>query len=113
MSYEFLTYEQKGRITYVTINRPERLNALHPPANAELYQAFTRFNDDPDAWIAVPIVGPNLAAITQYLNPVFAISLAALILGETVETFHLAGIAAILAGIYLSSSRRQRSTRGK
>ena len=66
------------------------------------------------AWnLAVPIVGPNLAAITQYLNPVFAISLAALILGETVETFHLAGIAAILAGIYLSSSRRQRSTRGK
>jgi len=61
---------------------------------------------------AVPIVGPNLAAITQYLNPVFSISLAALILGETVETFHLAGIAAILVGIYLSSSRRQRGTRG-
>ena len=53
MSYEFLTYEQKGRITYVTINRPERLNALHPPANAELNQAFERFNDDPDAWIAI------------------------------------------------------------
>ena len=53
MSYEFLTYEQKGRITYVTINRPERLNALHPPANAELYDAFTRFNDDPDAWVAI------------------------------------------------------------
>ena len=53
MSYEFLTYEQKERITYVTINRPERLNALHPPANAELYDAFTRFNDDPDAWVAI------------------------------------------------------------
>ena len=53
MSYEFLIYEQKERITYVTINRPERLNALHPPANAELYDAFTRFNDDPDAWVAI------------------------------------------------------------
>ena len=53
MSYEFIRYEQKGRITYVTINRPERLNALHPPANAELYDAFTRFNDDPDAWVAI------------------------------------------------------------
>ena len=53
MSYEFITYEQKGRITYVTINRPERLNALHPPANAELNDAFTRFNDDPDAWVAI------------------------------------------------------------
>lgn len=65
------------------------------------------------AWnLAVPIVGANLAAITQYLNPVFAISLAALILGEIVEVFHLAGIATILAGIYLSGSRRRRSTRG-
>ncbi len=64
------------------------------------------------AWnLAVPIVGPNLAAITQYINPVFAISLAALILGESVEAFHLVGIAAILAGIYLSGSRRRRKTR--
>jgi drug/metabolite transporter (DMT)-like permease len=61
------------------------------------------------AWnVAVPIVGPNLAAITQYLNPVFAITLAALILGETVEDFHLAGIATILLGIYLSGRRRKR-----
>ena len=64
------------------------------------------------AWnLAVPIVGANLAAITQYLNPVFAVSLAALILGESVEAFHLVGIAAILAGIYLSGSRRHRRTR--
>ncbi len=64
------------------------------------------------AWnLAVPIVGPNLAAITQYINPVFAISLAALILGESIEAFHLVGIAVILAGIYLSGSRRQRRTR--
>ena len=61
------------------------------------------------AWIyAVPVVGPNLAAITQYINPVFAITLAALILGESIETYHLIGIAAILAGIYLSGSRRRR-----
>ncbi|MCY3638114.1 MAG: enoyl-CoA hydratase-related protein, partial [Chloroflexi bacterium] len=53
MSYEFITYEKKDRIAYVTINRPERLNALHPPANAELYHAFSAFRDDPDAWIAI------------------------------------------------------------
>jgi len=58
------------------------------------------------AWnVAVPAVGANAAAITQYLNPVFAVILAVMILGERVETFHLAGIAAILAGIYLSGSR--------
>lgn len=53
MAYEFINYEKKGRIAYVTINRPERLNALHPPANAELFDAFTSFNDDPDVWVAI------------------------------------------------------------
>ena len=53
MGYEFIKYEKRGRIAYVTINRPERLNALHPPANAELYQAFSDFRDDPDAWVAI------------------------------------------------------------
>ena len=53
MPYEFIKYERKGRIAYITINRPERLNALHPPANAELYDVFTSFCDDPEAWIAI------------------------------------------------------------
>ena len=53
MPYEFLTYEKRGRIAYVTINRPERLNALHPPANAEMLRAFSDFRDDPDAWVAI------------------------------------------------------------
>ncbi len=61
--------------------------------------------------LAVPIIGTNMAAITQYLNPVFAVVLAALILGERVETYHLAGIAAILAGIYLSGSRQRPKAR--
>jgi enoyl-CoA hydratase/carnithine racemase len=38
---------------YITIERPERLNALHPPANLELFNAFTEFNNDPDAWVAI------------------------------------------------------------
>lgn len=53
MAYEFIKYEKKGRLAYVTINRPERLNALHPPANAELYDAFSDFRDDPDVWVAI------------------------------------------------------------
>ena len=53
MSYEFLTYEKKGRIAYVTIQRPERMNALHPYANAEMLEAFTDFRDDPDVWVAI------------------------------------------------------------
>ena len=53
MSYEFIIYEKRGRIAYVTINRPERLNALHPPASAEMRTAFTDFRDDPDVWVAI------------------------------------------------------------
>ena len=53
MKYEFLEYTTKGKIAYITINRPERLNALHPPANAELRAAFTSFRDDPNVWVAI------------------------------------------------------------
>jgi enoyl-CoA hydratase/carnithine racemase len=53
MSFEFITCEKKGRIAYLTINRPERLNALHPPANEEMLEAFTDFRDDPELWVAI------------------------------------------------------------
>ena len=53
MGYEFIVYEKRGRIAYLTINRPDRLNALHPPANGEMRDAMTDFRDDPDAWVAI------------------------------------------------------------
>jgi crotonobetainyl-CoA hydratase len=37
----------------VTLNRPERLNALHPPANAELGRVFDDFAADDDLWLAI------------------------------------------------------------
>ena len=53
MSYEFILYEKRDRTAYVTINRPEALNALHPPASAEMLDAFTDFRDDPDVWVSI------------------------------------------------------------
>jgi len=53
MAYEFLKYEKKERIAYVTINRPERMNALHPPAHLEFWDVFSDFRDDPDVWVAI------------------------------------------------------------
>ncbi|MQG65574.1 MAG: enoyl-CoA hydratase [SAR202 cluster bacterium] len=53
MEYEFINYEKKDKIVYITINRPERLNALHPPANLEMKTAFMTFENDPDAWVAI------------------------------------------------------------
>ena len=53
MAYEFATYEKEGRIATVTINRPERMNALHPPANLELHDIWNDFQNDPEVWIGI------------------------------------------------------------
>ena len=53
MAYEFATYEKQGRIAVVTINRPERMNSLHPPANFELDAIWSDFERDPDLWVGI------------------------------------------------------------
>lgn len=50
---EFCTTEMDGKLLIVTLNRPERLNALHPPANAELAGVFDDFAENDDAWVAI------------------------------------------------------------
>ena len=50
---EFCEVVKKGRLTQVTINRPEVMNALHPPANFELAEVFDDFVQDPDQWVAI------------------------------------------------------------
>ena len=47
MSYRFATYEKRGRIAYVTLNRPEVMNALHLEAHLELAEIWEDFRDDP------------------------------------------------------------------
>ena len=53
MPYKYLTYEKKDRIAYITINRPHRLNALHPLVGSEMREIFSDFRDDPDLWVAI------------------------------------------------------------
>jgi enoyl-CoA hydratase/carnithine racemase len=53
MQLEFIRYEKRNRIAYVTINRPDVMNALHPPANEELSRVWDDFAADPDAWVAI------------------------------------------------------------
>ena len=45
--------ERDGRIFTITINRPERMNALHPPGNAEVAELFDEFQNDPELWVAI------------------------------------------------------------
>ncbi len=53
MGYQFASYEKNGRIAIVTLNRPERMNALHPPANHELHEIWNDFERDPDLWVGI------------------------------------------------------------
>lgn len=51
--YQFISYQAEDRIAVVTLNRPEVANALHPPASAELADAWRRVRDDDDVWVAI------------------------------------------------------------
>jgi enoyl-CoA hydratase/carnithine racemase len=53
MIYEFATYEKRGRIAYVILNRPEVMNALHLEAHLELKEIWEDFRDDPEVWVAI------------------------------------------------------------
>jgi enoyl-CoA hydratase/carnithine racemase len=53
MSYDHVIYERRGHVAYVTLNRPERMNALDAHSHAELIEIFDDFEQDPDAWLAI------------------------------------------------------------
>ena len=53
MELEFVRYEKRDRIARVTINRPDVMNALHPPASDELSRVWDDFAADPDVWVAI------------------------------------------------------------
>lgn len=46
-------YEKKGQLAYVTINRPERRNAIDPKTSQEMKDVFEAFKADDDAWVAI------------------------------------------------------------
>jgi enoyl-CoA hydratase/carnithine racemase len=50
---EFCKLEESDRILTVRINRPERLNALHSPANIELGLVFDHFSEDDGLGVAI------------------------------------------------------------
>ena len=48
MAYKFIKYEASAGIGRVTLNRPEKLNALSPQLQAELIECLTDADEDPD-----------------------------------------------------------------
>jgi len=49
----YVKVEHEGKLTLITLDRPEVLNALHPPAHHELAQVFDEFASDPEQWVAI------------------------------------------------------------
>ena len=50
---EFVNVRQEGHVLVVEMNRPEKMNALHPPANKELSDVFDEFAANKDLWVAI------------------------------------------------------------
>jgi acetyl-CoA C-acetyltransferase len=50
---EFCEVSKDGHVWTVTINRPEVMNALHPPANAEVAEVWDAFASDAEAWVGI------------------------------------------------------------
>ncbi len=53
MKFETIIYEKIGRKAVITLNRPQRMNALSNQMTLELHQAWKDFRDDPEVWVAI------------------------------------------------------------
>lgn len=47
------TFRLDGHVATITYNRPEALNAINAEMRRDLNDAFSRFRDDEDAWVAI------------------------------------------------------------
>ena len=53
MAYEYASYAKKGHIATITINRPQVLNAVHPPATVELSAIWDDAIADDNVWVVI------------------------------------------------------------
>ena len=53
MEYVNLIIEQEGKVGYITINRPKKLNALNKVTIEELHEAFAELDEDPGVRVII------------------------------------------------------------
>ncbi|MBI2887028.1 MAG: enoyl-CoA hydratase/isomerase family protein [Chloroflexi bacterium] len=52
-TFETILYEKRGKIVYVTLNRPHILNAFNDQMAEEINEAWFEFDADPEAHVAI------------------------------------------------------------
>jgi len=58
-----LIYEVKDKVAYITINRPEAMNAMDPEVYEEISRAWVDVRDNPNVWVAI-VTGAGEKAFT-------------------------------------------------
>lgn len=53
MDFSFIQYEKRGRVAILTLDRPERLNALGRQMIRERNEAMADFEADPECWVLI------------------------------------------------------------
>ena len=53
MAFQCIIYEKRGPIAYLTLNRPDRLNALNAALLAEFREVLDAIEDDPDVRVVI------------------------------------------------------------
>jgi enoyl-CoA hydratase/carnithine racemase len=51
--FEKILYEKKDKIAIITINRPDRMNAIDPQTSKDLYDAWSDIRDDDNLWVGI------------------------------------------------------------
>lgn len=53
MELKFVKFEKRDHLAFITFNRPEVMNALHPPCHIEMDQVWDEFVADKNLWVAI------------------------------------------------------------
>ena len=53
MAFKDIVVEKKGRIVCVTLNRPDRMNAISVETGNELIEVFKEYRDNADQWVMI------------------------------------------------------------
>ncbi len=50
---DLIKFEVEGHSAVITLNRPDVLNALNPPLERAMFEAFVAVRDDPSIWVVI------------------------------------------------------------